>query len=189
MHFALSSLSKCICSATPLLYACHYGFAPPLHIPHSSFSYEYNEKDIKHAVDAFLTSGSAVLDLTWIVEKILDSALCAKYLLCYACGDEDLATIKTTPREFPTSPSPPKYRSPPTSVRPVEALRCVTVWGAVLAAHTVAVLLRSVNLCLKGSRVGVDPLELLQVTIEDTNNVAQLYCVLVRKSKQVRAKE
>lgn len=65
-------------------------------------------------------------------------------------------------------------RSPPSHVGSIKAVRRITVGVAVLATHVVAGLLRGVHLGLQCGRIGVDPLELLEVAVEHTNDLAKL---------------
>ena len=67
------------------------------------------------------------------------------------------------------------FSSPPSHVGSVKAFSRIAVRVTVLAAHVVAGLLRGIHLGLQGRSVGIDPLELLEVAVEDTDNLAKLY--------------
>lgn len=65
-------------------------------------------------------------------------------------------------------------RSPPSHVGSVKAVRRLAVGVTVLATHVVTGLLRGIHLGLQGRSVGINPLELLEVAVEDANNLAEL---------------
>lgn len=73
---------------------------------------------------------------------------------------------RTWPRTCP--------RSPPSHVGSVKAVRRIAVGVTVLATHVVTGLLRGIHLGLQGRSVGINPLELLEVAVEDANNLAEL---------------
>lgn len=80
---------------------------------------------------------------------------------------------------------PPTWRpSPPSHVGAVKPVRRVTVGVPKLAAHVVAGLLRGVHLSLQRGRIGVDPLELLEVAVEHTNDLAELQVTRVSHAVQ-----
>lgn len=66
------------------------------------------------------------------------------------------------------------HRSPPSHVGSVKAVRRIAIRVTILATHVVAGLLRGIHLSLQGRSVGIDPLELLEVAVEDANNLAEL---------------
>jgi hypothetical protein len=63
---------------------------------------------------------------------------------------------------------------PPSHVGPVKTIRRLAVWVTILATHVIAGLLGGVHLSLQRRRIGVDPLELLEVAVKYTNNLAEL---------------
>lgn len=68
----------------------------------------------------------------------------------------------------------PTRRSPPSHVGSVKAVCRIAVGVTVLATHVVAGLLRGIHLGLQGRSIGINPLELLEMAVEDTNNLAEL---------------
>lgn len=65
-------------------------------------------------------------------------------------------------------------RSPPSHVGSVKAVCRIAVGVTVLATHVVTGLLRGIHLGLQGRSVCINPLELLEVAVEDANNLAEL---------------
>lgn len=65
-------------------------------------------------------------------------------------------------------------KSFPSHVRAVEALRRVTLRYPLLPAERAVGLLRRCDLGLHGGRVGVDPLQLGEVPVEDLYDLAHL---------------
>lgn len=68
-------------------------------------------------------------------------------------------------------PSP----STPAHVGPVKALRRIALGRTIMAAHVPARLLRSRDLGLELSSIGVDPLQLAEMAVEDAHDLAQLF--------------
>lgn len=59
-------------------------------------------------------------------------------------------------------------------VRPVEALCRLALWTSILTSHIAARFLRSRDLGLERRSVGIDPLKLAEMSVQDTHDLAQL---------------
>lgn len=73
--------------------------------------------------------------------------------------------------QCPTHVLPTTHKGPTEPINGAVAL-------ASIGTHAVGHLLRSIDLCLEGCSVVVDPLELMKVSIENTDHLADLFCEL-----------
>jgi len=62
----------------------------------------------------------------------------------------------------------------PAPVRPIEALSGIRIGSSNAGAHVAGRLLRSNHLGLESRRIGINPLQLSQVAVQNTDNLAQL---------------
>ncbi len=76
----------------------------------------------------------------------------------------------------------------PAYIRAIEALSSIALRTALLIANAGTSLLCRRDLGLEGGGIGVDPLELRQMAIEDTDNLAQLFGRVSNSKKQQRDK-